>query len=498
MRALPLLLLTAISLGAQTIDTAALDAAVEKTRAMFQAPGIAVGLVRGNEVIYLKGFGVKKLGGTDAVTPDTRFAIASTTKAFASAATAILVDEGKVQWEDHPGKHLAGFRLSDPQANALVTIRDILSHRTGLSRNDSLWYGTNWTRAEILRHIAEVPLTKPFRSTWQYQNIMFLAAGEAVGQTSGGTWEMFLGSRILNPLGMTNTGFNAADAQRAADVATPHEASKGVVKEGKWRDVSNIGSAGSMNSSVRDLTKWLRLHIAGGAFDGQRIVSEKSLRETHSPQMVVRDEAPWAELNPETNLRSYGMGWFVQDYRGRQLISHGGAIDGFRANAGFLPKEQLGFIILTNVNLASVVESLRYALLDIVLNVPEPRRDWAALYKTVLDRQEREADAKEAERLAKRVTGTRPSLSLPDYAGEYENPGYGIARITPLAEGLQLEWGSMKLSLGHWHFDMFQTKDDDSNQASTPAQFTLNGDGKVDSVRFLDQTFRRRAPAEKK
>ncbi len=498
MRVLTLLLLSAIALGAQTIDTAALDAAVEKTRATFQAPGIAVGLVRGDEVIYLKGFGVKRLGGSDAVTPDTRFALASTTKAFVSAAAAILVDEGKMQWDDHPGRHLAGFRLNDAHANTLVTMRDLFAHRTGLSRNDPLWYSTGWTRGEILRHVAEVPLSKPFRSVWQYQNMMFMAAGEAVGQASGATWELTLGSRILNPLGMNNTGFNAADAQRAADVASPHAAEHGVVKEIPWRDAANIGSAGSMNSSARDMTKWLRLHIGGGVFDGQRIVSEKSLGETHSPQMVVRDEPPWAELNPETNLRSYGMGWFVQDYRGRQLVSHGGSIDGFRAQAGFLPKEQLGFVILTNVNVASVVEALRYALLDILLNAPEPRRDWAALYKTVLDRQEREADAKKADRLAQRVAGTRPSLTLADYAGDYDNAGYGVARVSALAGGLQLEWGTWKLVLGHWHFDMFQTKDDGTSQANTAVQFTLNAEGQADSLRFLDQTFRRKLPVEKK
>ncbi|HEY3441476.1 MAG TPA: serine hydrolase [Paludibaculum sp.] len=498
MRALTLMALTAFSLSAQTIDTTALDAAVEKVRATFLAPGIAVGLVHGNEVIYLKGFGVKRLGGNEAVTPDTRFAIASTTKAFTSMAAAMLVDDGKMQWEDHPGKHLAGFRLADAQANALVTMRDILSHRTGLSRNDVLWTGSGWTRAEILRHIAEVPLTKPFRANWQYQNIMFMAAGEAVGQASGGTWEMFLGTRILSPLGMSNTGFNAIDAQRAADVASPHLADHGAVKEGRWHDVSNIGSAGSMNSSVRDMTKWLRLQMSGGVYEGQRLVSEKSLRETHSPQMVVRDEAPWGELNPESNLRSYGMGWFVQDYRGRQLISHGGAIDGFRAQAGFLPKEQIGFIILTNVNVASVVESLRYALLDILLNVPEPRRDWVTLYKTVLDRQEREADAKKKDMMAKRVAGTRPSLALAEYVGKYENAGYGVARVAALADGLQLEWGTWKLELDHWHFDVFQTKDDDSSQANTPAQFVLNAEGKVEGMRFLEQTFRRRAAGERK
>jgi len=268
-----------------------------------------------------------------------------------------------------------------------------------------------------------------------------------------------------------------------------------VVKEVPWKDISNIGPAGSLNSSVRDWTKWLRFQMAGGTFEGKRLISEKNLRETQTPQMVVRDEAPWAELNPETTMSVYGLGWRLQDYRGRQLISHGGSIDGFRAQAGFLPKEQIGFVILTNVGVSSLVESLRYGILDILLDAP--RRDWNALYLSVLARQEKEAESKKQDRISHRSPGTRPSLSLGEYAGAYENAGYGTSRVTESAGGLQLEWGSLKLPLKHWHFDTFQTPDDESDQANTPVVFRLNGDGQVESLRVMDQDFRR-VPPEKK
>ncbi len=487
---LAILALAANAQSAPGLPQSEIDSLVEKTRRDFKAPGIAIGIIRGDQVVYLKGYGVKRLGGSDPVTPDTRFAMASTSKAVTTAAMALLVDEGKMQWDDPVRKHLPGFHLADPSANELVTMRDIVSHRTGLSRNDALWYSTTWNRQQVLQHIGEVPLSKPFRSTYQYQNIMFLAAGEAVGRIIGGTWEQFVAARIFAPLGMTNSGFSAKDTQQAPDVATPHVSRKGVVKEVPWKDISNIGPAGSLNSSVRDWTRWLRFQMADGTFEGKRLISEKNLRETQSPQMVIRDEAPWAELNPETTMSVYGLGWRIQDYRGRQLISHGGSIDGFRAQVGFLPKEQLGFVILTNAGVSSLVEALRYGILDILTDAP--RRDWNTLYLSVLARQDQDAEKKKRERISKRVPTTKPSLALSEYAGAYDNAGYGTARVNATADGLQLEWGALKLTLNHWHYDTFQSPDDESDQANTPVVFRLNGDGHVESLSFLDQDFRHR------
>jgi CubicO group peptidase (beta-lactamase class C family) len=484
-----LLALLALAAPAQSIDTAALDRAVEAARKTFSAPGIAVALVRDGQVVYLKGAGVKKAGGTDPVTPDTRFALASTSKAFTTTAMAMLVDEGKMQWDDPVRLRLPGFQLADPLANELVTLRDIVSHRTGLSRNDALWYSTEWSRQEILRRIGFVPLTKPFRSAYQYQNIMFLAAGEAVGHVSGGTWEHFIAERIFAPLGMRNSGFDATDAQKAPDVATPHIIRNNVVSETPWKNVSNIGPAGSLNSSVRDMSRWLRFQMAGGVWEGKRLVSEKQLRETQSPQMVIRDEVPWAELNPESTYSAYGLGWRLNDYRGRLLISHGGAIDGFRAQVGFLPAEKLGFVILTNLATASIVESLRYALLDVMLGAPP--RDWNALYSGVLKKQEQEAAEKRREQAAKRIPGTKPSLPLSAYAGLYSNPGYGVARIRPHTNGLFLEWGTLGLPLQHWHYETFQAPSDSQDAANTQIVFRIGPDGAIEGLRLMDQEFRR-------
>lgn len=486
---LPLLLALAASAQPAPPRADVLDALIEKTRQAFNAPGLAVAIVKDDQIVYLKGFGTRVLGQSDPVTADTRFAMASNTKAVATTALAILAAEGKLDWDDPVSKYIPTFRLADPSANALVTLRDLASHRTGLSRNDNLWDFTSWPRAELIDRIGQVPLAKPFRSTYQYQNLMFMAAGEAAARAASTTWEQLVQTRILSPLGMTNTGFSAKDGLASPNHALPHNKRKGVVTTGSWTDISTLGPAGSMNSSARDLSRWIRFHINGGSLDGRRLLPEKALRETHSPQMVIRDDATSAELNPETNFATYGLGWRVQDFRGRLLVNHGGAIDGFRSNIGFLPKEKIGYVILTNVGVSSLVEALRYTILDHMLGTET--RDWCALYQKVLARQQGEAEAAKQKRLAARVPDTKPSLALGAYAGNFKNPGYGAARVAFEPGGLLLEWGNLKLHLKHWHYDTFQTEDDDSDTANTAVLFRLNDDGLVAGLRLFGQEFAR-------
>lgn len=476
-------------LAQRAIPEKEIEATAEKMRATFQAPGLAVAIVDGERLAFARGFGVKRVAGSEAITADTRFAIASTTKAFTTASIALLVDEGRMKWDDPVSRHLPGFRLSDPLANELVTLRDIVSHRTGLSRNDALWYNTLWSREEILARVAGVPLTRSFRSSYQYQNIMFLAAGEAVARRAGSTWEKFVGSRILEPLGMNNTGFSPADAQAAPDVAAPHIKRKGVVVEVPWKDITNIGPAGSMNSSVRDLARWVALHINKGVFEGRRVISEKEITETHTPQTVIHDDAQAREMNPDSHLNVYGLGWRLQDYRGRFLISHGGAIDGFRAQVAFLPDEKWGIVVLTNLGQTSLADALRFALIDALLDLP--RKDWAGIFLAAAKKQEDQAAAKRKERAARRVQGTRPSLPLQSYTGIYENPGYGRVTVKAIDDSLTLAWGGHTVRLQHWHYETFESPEDALPLEQTSVTFRLGKDGDAAGLEFLDQEFKR-------
>lgn len=473
--------------AAEPANLKGLDALIEQSRKTWNVPGLSVAVVKNDQVVYLKGFGVKELGKTDAVTPDTRFAIGSTTKAFTTAALAILVDDGKMQWDDPVRRHVPFFHLSDPLADTNVTMRDIVCHRTGLNRNDLLWFNSPWTREEIIRKIGLVKLSKPFRSAYQYQNIMFLTAGFAVGRIAGGSWEDFVRARILEPLGMTNTDFSTVDVVRAADYSAPHQGLGKDVKVIPWRNIDNIGPAGSINSSARDLAKWVRMQLNEGEFEGRRIVSKKNLEETHTPQMVIRMDDDSRSLNDETFQTSYGLGWVIQDYRGKLMVSHGGAIDGFRAQITLLPKEKTGIVVLTNLGQINMAEALRMRITDSVLGLGPI--EWDAKYQkaqqTASDRQKKRVE----EREKAHRKDTKPSRELEAYVGVYEEPAYGRAEVALAGGKLELKWSNWRSTLEHWHFDTFQAKGEDRLEGDVT--FQLGADGNLRSLRMLDQEFMR-------
>ena len=487
-------LLFAASAFAQTINPTAVDAIVQDAMKAWNVPGASVAIIRGNEVLYVKGYGVKDIKTQQPVTPDTIFAIGSTSKAFTTTAMAMLVDEGKMNWDDPVRKHIPWFRLSDPAANENVTMRDIVCHRTGLSRNDLLWYASPWNREEIIRKVGFVKLTQPYRAVYQYQNIMFLTAGFAVGEITKSSWEDFVQRRIFDPLGMKTANFSAPIAEKAADHATPHRKNKdNQIETMPWRNIDNVGPAGSINASARDLSNWVRMQLGKGMFEGKRLVSEKNLVETHSPQMVIQMNELARAHNPETNLMSYGLAWTVQDYRGQLLVSHGGAIDGFRARVALLPKQNLGFVLLINSDLTPMLSASTNGLADLLLGAP--KKDWVAHFTDVEKKTAAETKQGLAEREAKRFKDTKPSRDLAVYSGTYEDPAYGTAKVTLENGALALAWSSFKVKLEHFHFDTFVVREDrlENEQIS----FTLGADGEVTTMKLLDVEFKKAKPAAK-
>jgi CubicO group peptidase (beta-lactamase class C family) len=490
------ILTTARPAGAQTLDEAAVDGIVRDAMKAWQVPGAAVAIVHNDRVIYLKGFGVRELGKDAGVTPDTLFAIASTSKAFTTTAMAMLVDEGKMSWDDPVRKHLEYFRLADPLASEQVTLRDLVCHRTGLSRHDWLWVGPEWSREELIRRIGHVPLTKPFRSTYQYQNIMYLTAGQAVGAASGGTWEEFVQKRIFDPLGMRGACFSTTVAEKAADHATPHvkKKDKDQLTTISWRNIDNVAPAGSINAGVRDLSQWLRFQLGDGSFEGKRLVSPVNMAQMHTPQVVIpMDNSSLVSsftrlMNPETNLLNYGLGWVIQDYRGQLVVSHGGSLDGFRSQVALLPKARLGVAILSNLGRTQFPEAVRNNLLDHYLG--GEKRNWNGYYTiqqlNLTDIQEK-ADQ---QRLDKRHKDTKPSLPLTAYAGTFRNATYGDVAMTLENGGLHLRWGRLRLPLEHFHFDTFSINGDEV-LGSQSIVFNLDANGEVSKLSFLEQEFKR-------
>jgi CubicO group peptidase (beta-lactamase class C family) len=479
--------------AAQSVDTAAVDRIVNEALRAWRVPGASVAIVQNDRVVFAKGYGVKELGSNAPVTADTLFHIGSTTKAFTTTAMAMLVDEKKLDWDDPVRKHLDYFRLSDPCADSLVTLRDITSHRTGLSRHDELWDNTPLTREQLIRSISSIKLTKPFRSAYQYQNIMFVTAGEAVASAAKMPWNDFVRTRIFEPLGMTHTRVTIAD-WLAADHATGHRLDKPgdrVVVQ-TLVDDDNLAPAGAIKSSARDMAQWVRLQLGDGTFDGKRLVSASALNETHMPQTVIRLEESTRESNPETLVEAYGLGWVIQDYRGELLVSHGGALNGFRAHVDLLPKQKTGFVVLINVGRSSATAAMRNSLLDLLLGKPNAR-DWNAYYLALERKSDEKEEAKKRGRDAKRRADTKPSRELSAYAGTYTNPAYGTATITADNGGLVLHWMRLALPLVHYQYDTFDVRSD-VDDVDEQLLFRLGTDGEVNTLTLFGEEFTRESP----
>ncbi|HVR39825.1 MAG TPA: serine hydrolase [Thermoanaerobaculia bacterium] len=482
--------LLALPLHAQTIDTRAVDRLVTETIAAWKIPGAAIAIVQNDRVIYLKGYGVKENGG-GAVTPDTLFQIASTSKAFTSAALAILVDDKKLQWDDPVRQHVDYFRLADPCASSMVTLRDIVSHRTGLSRHDELWDNAPWTTAEVVRMIGDVELSKSFRSTYQYQNVMFMAAGEAVTSASGMPWSEFVKTRIFTPLAMTSTRVSDADWNASTDRASGHRYDRktdSIIIQ-KPIDTTALAAAGAIKSNAHDMANWVRMQLGDGLFDGKRVISAEALNETKTPQTVIRIEGLTRETSSESNLMAYGMGWTIQDYHGELLVSHAGALNGFRTHVDLLPKQKFGFAILINAGRGYALIAMRNALIDMLL--ARPQRDWSTYFLALDKKSDEQDEAKKRERDAKRNPNTKPSQDLAAYAGTYESRGYGSATISLVNGSLLLRWSRLAIPLTHFHYDTFSalSEADDVDEQVT---FAIGADGAIQSMTLFGETFVRK------
>lgn len=471
----------------RTIDTKAIDKAAEAVRKAWKTPGMAIAVINGDDV-YTQGYGIRELGKDDLVTPDTLFAIASTTKAFTTTAIAMLVDEGKMSWDDHPRKYIPFFKLSDPVADANVTLRDLVSHRTGMPRHDGLWYNSTWSREEIVRRYGLAKPSTPFRSTYEYANIPFLAAGLAVGAASGGTWEEFVKTRIFDPLGMTNSNFRGEDAQKNPDHAGPHGKFKGKLIVVPRYNNDRECPAGGINTSANDMSKWMQFHLANGEFRGNRLISEEKILETRKPHIPVPIENPDKYgFDSGTNISSYCLGWGLCDYRGLTVTSHGGCIDGFTTEVWLIPKEKIGIAVFANSTYGPMVNVLPRYIADLIFNLP--KRRWISEFKSRAKTQALEAKQKKAEekQSGKRYARTKPSHELDAYIGEYEEPAYGILKIAKQDGALIATHNKRTVKLKHIHFDTFSGKNDvPEANVSMKITFTLDQNGEVASARFVE------------
>jgi CubicO group peptidase (beta-lactamase class C family) len=485
-----------VVLWASGLPAATPDEAIKvilcNTCEFWHAPGIAAAVVRDDKIIYLNGVGVRELGIPQSVTADTLFAIGSCTKAFTATALAILVEGGKADWDDPVRKHLPWFRLDDPLADRDVRLCDLLCHRIGLASHDMLWYGAPWDIKESVRRMAFLERSTSFRSTYEYNNLAYLAAGLAIGEIAKQPWHLFVQERLFKPLGMNRAVFTSSDAQKAADHAGPHghDASGKVTVIPWYCDDQQIRASGSIKANVRDLSQWLRFQLTDGKIDGKQVVSASALEETHTPRIPVPLSA--AQRVAGATQASYALGWHISDYRGHAIHEHGGAVAGFRARIILVPRKKLGLVLLTNLEDMEIVQAAGNNLLDYLLGLE--KKDWNAFFNA------EHSKAKEAEekRLQRRLAGQVKRAKAKDldlYVGSYSEPAYDTVTITKKGGALWLKWSSYQFPLTHFHYDTFLTPQKDLQlPAALRAEtvvFEMNEDAEMSVLRFLGRKFTR-------
>ncbi len=455
----------------------------------WKGPGMAIAVVKDDKVVFAKGYGSRELGKEAPVDENTVFAIASNSKAFTVAALAILVDEKKLAWDDKVTKYLPDFKMYDPWVTSELTIRDLVTHRVGLDTfsGDLLWYETNFTPDEILSRVRFLKPVSSFRTRYGYQNLMFIAAGKVVEKASGKGWCDFVTERILNPLGMSRTTCSIKDLPDNA--AFPHNESRGTLRVLPRGNVDAGYSAAALNSSVSDLTKWIRTQLGKGKFEGKQIFSEAQAWQMHQPHLAQQiSEAAW-KGNPTRHFTGVASGWFVYDYHGRKIINHSGGLDGMLSYTVLIPEENAGFVVLTNSEFPSFIVMMN-KIRDVLVNAP--KRDYNAEAVEQVKRNKTAAEEERKKQDAARAANTKPSLAMSAYADTYSDDLYGAITIAEEGGRLVMRFSrspNFVADLEHWHYDTFEIKWRPSVSYNFPrgfVTFVLDRDGKPDELK-IDQ-----------
>lgn len=483
------LALVAQALSAQQAspDWAAFDRYVAKAARDWKVPGMAIAVVKDDSLVFARGYGVETLGKPARATEHTRFAIGSTTKAMTTAALAMLVDEGKLKWDDRVIDYLPDFRLYDPYATRETTVRDLLTHRTGLASVDLLWAvrENQYSAPEMVRRLRYVKPTASFRSTWQYNNNVYSIAGLLIEKLSGMPWQDFIRARVFTPLGMNETIPLVSMLPGQPNVSTPHALEGDSVVTVPIRSTDAVASAGSVWSSVSDMSKWMRFMLDSGRVGDKRLIQPATFREIIAPQIrAPMAEYPALEL-AKPNFFSYALGWFVQDYNGQTVWMHTGSIDGQCAIIGLIPSKRIGVYVLENLDHAELRHALMYQVFDMYNG--GAKRDWSSdLHALFASRQ----NARRA--VPAHVTGTQASLPIDRYAGTYTDSTYGSIVVADNAGILHARYEHADLgNLQQWEYDTFRSSPATPGEDAASLSFITNGDGAVTGVRAFGIVFPR-------
>jgi len=486
-------LLSSVAFAAPPAD---FEHRAEAARTLIGVPGMAIAIVEDDRVTFAKGFGVKALGKPDRVDADTIFPTGSTGKAVTVAALAILVDQGKIGWDDKVIDRLPGFQMYDPWVTREMTIRDLLVHRSGLGlgEGDLLFVPrTNLSRAESVRRLRYLKPATSFRSSYAYDNVLYMVAGQLIETVSGETWERFVAQHVLKPAGMLHSTSDEDERFATINRAQPHARLNGGLRGAGDQELLDerdelgrtAAPAGGLAVSANDMARWLLIQLDGGGLPGGsgRLFSEAAHTQMWRPVVVmpIAERPPALRLTQPT-LSNYALGWDVEDYRGAKIIWHGGAVFGFLTAVLLLPDKHVGFSIQINSEDGEIIRGLMDELLDHYLGLP--RTDWVARYHAEKQRRVSEALATLKARTAQ-PAGAGASLPIARYTGTYKDPWYGNIDIALVDGRLRIDFKStprMGGVLEHWQYDTFVTRFDDKTIEPAYVTFGLDADGKIDRI----------------
>jgi CubicO group peptidase (beta-lactamase class C family) len=494
-RVLPLVALlswatTALAQPAQTVPPD-LDSYVQRVMTSFDVPGVSLAIVKDNQVVVARGYGVRKLGDPAAVDGRTLFGIASNTKVFTAAALGLLVEQGKLQWDAPVINYLPWFQMYDPYVTRELTIRDLLVHRSGLGlgAGDLLWWpASTYDRKEIARRLRYIKPATSFRSAYAYDNVLYLVAGEVIEALSGQSWEDFVSTRILSKAGMTNSNVRHSAAAAGGNVASPHAPVDGKVRPIQPFDSDNTNPAGGINACAEDMAKWMKVLLNEGQLaDGSRLFSAATWRQLSTPVTLQPNGPPPPELPAlRSNFRGYALGLEARDFRGHRVLMHGGALPGYVSRVLMVPDLKLGVAVLTNQESDEAFNAIAYAVADAYIG--EPRSQWLEGYQTVRARNAAALAQMEQKTAAARNTASKPSLPLASYARIYRDAWYGDIAIAQEGAKLVMRFTktpSLVGDLEHWQYDTFVVRWRDRElRADAFVTFALNPDGTIDQAKM--------------
>jgi CubicO group peptidase (beta-lactamase class C family) len=466
------------------------DAYVEKVLKTFNVPGAAVAIVKDGKVVLVKGYGVKTIGTNDRVDSKTNFSIASNTKAFVGTSLGILVEEGKIKWNDRVVDHLPWFQLSDPYVTKEMRVIDLLVHRSGLSlgAGDLLIWPTNtYNQKDVVKRFKNIPLSTSFRGTYAYDNILYLIAGELIEAASGMPWDQFVRTRIYNKIGMKNSALTFTEAVNMGNSATPHAEVNGVVRPVAASDSAKTNPAATVNTNAEDIAQWMICQIDSGKLaDGTTLFTPNTARSLWSVVTPLPVTKVAKELTPlQPNFAGYGAGFSLRDYRGKKLVWHTGALNGFYSYVAMIPEIRAGVAVFTNQEISGAFYSIGWRSFDYYLNA---NYDWTTAYKTIKDRTDSTNNAAVAKSAAARDSLSKPSLPLLKYAGTYNDAWYGDISIEMKNGQLFLQMlptPSLGGYLEHYQYNTFIARwSDPEVRADAYVTFSLNPDGSIENAKM--------------